>query len=150
LPYLDAWEDSVKKCEGEFEDSHRKRMLLSTETLVGIRMVFHVIITIMLSSFICHIGQVSLQTSWCEGLLSQKICQDPLEKFFGCQRQRGGTNENPSVAEFCKNTQSLRVVSNFCRPSVHGNCRGNKSHDLIDEEENAPLPKRRCVRKKNI
>lgn len=42
--------------------------------------------------------------------LSQRICQDPLEKFFGCQRQRGGTHDNPTVAEFCKNTQALRVI----------------------------------------
>ena len=41
--------------------------------------------------------------------LSEKLCQDPLEKFFGCQRQRGGVNENPTAQEFCKNTQALRV-----------------------------------------
>ena len=31
---------------------------------------------------------------------SQQICQDPLENFFGCQRQCGGTHDNPSVQEF--------------------------------------------------
>ena len=36
--------------------------------------------------------------------LTEKLCQDPLEKFFGNQRQRGGTSDNPSVKEFCKNT----------------------------------------------
>jgi len=46
LPYLDAWEDSVKKREGEFEDSHRKRMLLSTETLLGIKMTSKTLILI--------------------------------------------------------------------------------------------------------
>ena len=30
--------------------------------------------------------------------MSQRICQDPLGKFFGCQRQRGATNENPNVS----------------------------------------------------
>jgi len=81
--------------------------------------------------------------------LSQKICQDPIEKFFGCQRQRGGTHENPTVAEFCTNTQALRVIDNFCRPSVRGNCRGNKSYIAIDSEENMPLPKRRRPTKIN-
>jgi len=38
--------------------------------------------------------------------LSERINQDPLEKFFGCQRQRGGWNENPTVAEFYKNTHT--------------------------------------------
>ena len=49
--------------------------------------------------------------------LSDKLCQDPLEKFFGCQRQQGGVNENPTVREFCKNTQALRVVNSMC-PNV--------------------------------
>lgn len=37
LPYLDKWEKSVLAREG-FDDSERKRMLLSQETLDGIRM----------------------------------------------------------------------------------------------------------------
>ena len=39
-------------------------------------------------------------------LLSKHICQDPLKKFFGQQRQRGQVNENPNVAEFLRNTQA--------------------------------------------
>ena len=58
--------------------------------------------------------------------LSQNLCQDPLEGFFGCQRQRGGTSDNPSVAEFHNNTQALRTFDSFCRGPVRGNCRGNK------------------------
>ena len=50
--------------------------------------------------------------------LSEHLSQDPLEKFFGCQRQRGGTHDNPSVQEFCKNTQALRVINTFCRGPV--------------------------------
>ena len=52
--------------------------------------------------------------------LSNKLCQDPLEQFFGCQRQRGGTSDN--VLEFCCNTQALRIVDSFCRAPVRGNC----------------------------
>ena len=77
--------------------------------------------------------------------LSRKICQDPLEKFFGCQRQMGGTHNNPTVKEFQNNTQALRVVNSLCREVVKGNCRGNKrqQHSNFDEENcNKPLPKR--------
>ena len=35
-----------------------------------------------------------------EALLSEKLCQDPLEKFFGLQRQRGRVHGNPSAYEF--------------------------------------------------
>ena len=73
--------------------------------------------------------------------LSERICQDPLEKFFGCQRQRGRVNENPSVAEFVKNTQALRVCGN----QIKGNCRGSNSKRVLtfDKENIAPLTKRR-------
>lgn len=72
--------------------------------------------------------------------MSNKICQDPLENFFGQQRQRGRVNENPNVPEFIKNTQALRVA-NFSRSAVRGNCRGATKKDPIDVE-NTPLEKR--------
>ena len=62
-----------------------------------------------------------------EVFLSERISQDPLEKFFGCQRQRGHVNENPTVTEFCKNTQKLRVINSVCLDSVKGNCRGKNA-----------------------
>ena len=45
--------------------------------------------------------------------LSQNLCQDPVEKFFGCQRQRGDTSDNPNVQEFYNNTGALWVVNSF-------------------------------------
>ena len=79
--------------------------------------------------------------------LSERMSQDPLENFFGCQRQRGRTSENPTVQEFCKNTQALRVVNSVCGSVFKGNCRGRKQPiDL--EKENKPLTKRRRHREK--
>lgn len=80
--------------------------------------------------------------------LSEHICQDPLEKFFGCQRQRGRVNENPNVQSFCKNTQTLRVIGSVVRGAVKdkGNCRGtNKKKKPIplEEKDNEALPKRK-------
>ena len=75
-------------------------------------------------------------------LLSTNISQDPLENFFGCQRLRGGTSDNPSVSEFYQNTQALRVVNFFCRGPVRGNCRGVKASQNITEEASLPLPRR--------
>ena len=82
-----------------------------------------------------------------KAFLSEKLSQDPLEKFFGCQRQKGRVNENPTATQFYKNTQALRVVNSFCMPSVRGNCRGNKSRNIDIEAENQPLPKRRRTKK---
>ena len=68
--------------------------------------------------FILHIFKIKGVTSF----LSEKLSQDPLEKFFGCQRQRGATNENPTVAEFLKNTQSMQVINSIWVKDLTGNC----------------------------
>ena len=80
--------------------------------------------------------------------LSEKLSQDPLEKFFGVQRQRGRTNENPNVSEFLNNTQSIRVINTIWIKDITGNCRGCKrrSYDLESvnlSDLNQPLKKRR-------
>lgn len=78
-----------------------------------------------------------------KAFLSVKLCQDPLEKFFGQQRQRGRAAENPSARDFIKNTQALRMINGVCR-NVKGNCRGSNSEDAtpLDVSMFEPLPKR--------
>ena len=77
--------------------------------------------------------------------LSERLSQDPLKNFFGCQRQRGRTGENPNAHQFCKNTQALRVINSICGNITKGNCRGSKQH--VDMQDSKPLPKRRKKRK---
>lgn len=81
-----------------------------------------------------------------ESFLSNRLCQDPLENFFGQQRQRGRVNENPTVNDFIKGTQVLRVVNGLCK-DVKGNCRASSSKSNQDElaSLSQPLPKRRKV-----
>ena len=56
--------------------------------------------------------------------LRQNICQNQLENYFDCQRQQGGTSDNPSIHEYCQNAETLRVIDSFyCKPII-GNCRG--------------------------
>ena len=75
--------------------------------------------------------------------LSQRISQDPLDNFFGCQQQRGGTHDNPNVQEFQKNMQALRVVKSFAKGPERGNCRGCKESDEVSMKENYLSPKRK-------
>lgn len=44
LPYLDEWEKSVQSIKG-VSDADKKRMTISTETLLGIRMTgkYHIV-----------------------------------------------------------------------------------------------------------
>lgn len=58
-----------------------------------------------------------------EYLLSERLCQDPLELFIGKQRTAGGQNENPSIQQFCDNTVTLRVQRSAALEPVRGNCR---------------------------
>ena len=77
--------------------------------------------------------------------LSEKLSQDPIEKFFGCQCQKGCSNENPTVAEFFKNIDSLRVINSIDAREITGNCCGTKQkfYDLKTFQLNAPLKKRK-------
>ena len=81
--------------------------------------------------------------------LSKRLSQDTLENFFGCQRQRGRTSENPNVQEFCKNTQALRIVNSVCGDVPKGNCYRKKKKSVDVKSESKPLPKRRRLRQKS-
>ena len=84
---------------------------------------------------------------WVKVFPSEKVSQDPIEKFFGCQRQRGRVNENPNAQEFLKNTQALRVINGMCPSVTRGNCRGNTEQQKLDA---TPLHKRSRPRPKKI
>ena len=80
--------------------------------------------------------------------LSERIQQDPLEKHFGKQRQRGGTNENPTVAQYHKNDQALKVISTINLDITSGNTRGTNKRKLTTElDEYKPLNRRSKRRK---
>eukprot|EP00731_Ephydatia_muelleri_P032664 Em0024g208a len=103
LPYLDEWENCVYEREG-FDKSQRSMMLLSKETRQSLK------VTVM--SFVELVQYLSFTIPGVTVFLGNRICQDPLENFFGQQRQRGRANGNPSSSEFIHNTQALRIVSN--------------------------------------
>ena len=81
-----------------------------------------------------------------KSFLSEKICQDPLEKFFGRQRQRGAVNENPTVYQFLKNNQALRVVDSIRIETSKGNTRGlSSSSEITVDSGIVPKRKRRKI-----
>ena len=74
--------------------------------------------------------------------LSEKLCQDPLESFFGKQRMRGGYCDHPNAHTFLKGTVSLRVQGAMARQPTRGNCRRGKENDMPLPVNDTPLPKR--------
>lgn len=120
MPWLNDWEKEVKSRK-DVKGEAKKRLRLSDETLLGLRMtgkniipiyiVFYIILKIAFS-FIDLITYLFEETK-AKSFLSERICQDPLEKYFGRQRQRGAVNENPTVHQFLKNNQALRIVDSI-------------------------------------
>ena len=68
-----------------------------------------------------------------------------MKDFFGRLRQHGRANQNPTVAEALKSTQTLRVVDSVWVDDLTGsNCRGRKrKNKFLETEDCKPLPKRR-------
>ena len=84
-------------------------------------------------------------------LLSERFCQDPLENYFGQQRSRGRRSDNPSVKETIHNAMAIRAQKSLQLDRVRGNCRRKRliSQPLeVTEEDNVPLPKRKCTTRK--
>ena len=50
--------------------------------------------------------------------LSNRLCQDPLENFFGQQRQRGRVNEISMCHSSSRIHQHLRIVNGICCDAV--------------------------------
>ncbi len=153
VPYLDNWEKWVQLVPNITKTEHNN-LLLSSETRLGLRMTCKYIHLIYVMPFIIgfpyayNVGnsfielvQYLFTVPGVKSFLSQRICQDPLENFFGCQCQRGGVHDNPNVQEFTKNTQALRVINSFCRDPSCGNCRGGLVNTVMSNKENEPLPK---------
>ena len=86
---------------------------------------------------------IILKISGVTFFLSDKLNQDPLENFFGCVRQHGSANTNPTIMVAMKSSQTLRVINSIKIDGVlRGNCRGRKRFSL-DDMDLDPLPKRR-------
>ena len=128
-------------------------MMLSRESRSAMRITGMVPIITIITSFIRCLYLVS---SFLELIplvfaipdvkcfLSNGLCQDPLEKYFGMQRQVGKSNENPTVAEFAKNNETLRLVGNMWFDDTRGNCRRSVSvKQSVKDTKHLPLRKRK-------
>jgi len=65
---------------------------------------------------------------------------DLLEKYFYMQRQSGTTNDNPTVHQFVKNSNTtIHLVGNMWFEDTHGNCRKSSSiKQSIEDTKSLP------------
>ena len=92
-------------------------------------------------------GPYLLSLPGVEFVLSERLNQDPLESFFGNQRQMRGGNEAPNVKQFNVSMNINRVKASQSIKVFGGNTTLKRSASTPLQIDNTPLPKRRQNRK---
>lgn len=128
----------------------RQKLILSNETLLGIRITGNYLIIQKLITHTLYIAysfvdllEFIFKIPGVTSFLSERISQDPLENYFGRQRQRGGVNENPTAHEFLKNNNALRVVNSIKIDTHRGNVDRHRSENNTVFISSEPLPKKK-------
>ena len=87
LEYLRLWKESTERRPGNFTQNARGRMFLSWQTHEGLKLT--VSSAIEATKLLVEEGM--------EFVLTERFCQDPLEEYFGKQRQLGRRSDNPDI-----------------------------------------------------
>lgn len=87
---LETLEDSTENRQGNFTQSARAKMFLSWQTYEGFSITVHSAIEVV--RFLLEEGM--------EFVLTERFCQDPVEEYFGKQRQLGRRSDNPDIHQF--------------------------------------------------
>ncbi|XP_070193287.1 uncharacterized protein [Littorina saxatilis] len=128
LEYLQEWEDGVTNRDG-FAKAEKGRMLLSHQTLSGLRISARSIVEIV--QFLLREGA--------SFVLTHNFNQDPLEEHFAHCRQKGGANNNPTVWDVQHCSSKLRVLGSSALAPIRGNITNRKRTMQAD---NTSLAKR--------
>eukprot|EP00794_Sanderia_malayensis_P001207 gene1207-583_t len=134
LGYFRDWKESIEKREGNYDDRAKEKMFISWQTHEGLKISIHSLVGV--TKF--------LLTNGAEYVLTNKLCQDPVEEYFGRQRAIGRRSENPSMREFGYNDNKLRIQRSIV--PLKGNTKGREkcaNETRCFEIDNTPLPKRK-------
>ncbi|KAH3859782.1 hypothetical protein DPMN_102605 [Dreissena polymorpha] len=131
ITYLNDWEQQVNNRRGPFTKTQRANMLLSYQTLEGIKLAIHAISSCV--KFLLEEGA--------DYVLTNRFNQDPLEQHFGHYRLKCGSNRNPSVYEVRNVLRTIRAVNS----QAIGTKRGNTQRDPVDVQtiDNAKISRRK-------
>ncbi|XP_071101730.1 uncharacterized protein [Haliotis cracherodii] len=131
LGYFDAWERAVLNRQGPLTKSQRSRMMLSKQTLHGLRITVQSIVECV--RFLLDEGA--------NFVLTHRFNQDPLEEHFSHYRQKGGANSNPTVYDVKHTMSQLRVIGSTALAPITGNITNKRGHNDI-RVVHTPLTKR--------
>ena len=121
LGYFEAWRDSVEGRDGNFTASQKSSMMLSHQTITGLKIS-------VLSIVECVKHMLREGASY---ILTYNFNQDPLEQLFGHLRHKGGANSNPTVYEAQNNLRQIRTVGCLALPKRNGNTQRNGPRDIM-------------------
>ena len=76
---MKKWKDSTEQRPGNFTQSARSKMFISWQTYEGFQITVNAVIEIC--KFLLQEGM--------EYVLTERLCQDPVEEYFGMQRKLG-------------------------------------------------------------
>ena len=134
LGYLQDWKASIETREGNYNDSAKAKMFISWQTYEGLKISIYSLIGV--TKFLLANGV--------EYVLTNKLCQDPVEEYFGRQRAIGRRCDNPSMREFGYNDNKLRIQRSIL--PLQGNTKGRKkdrNETIWHEVDNNLLPRRK-------
>ncbi|XP_065662263.1 uncharacterized protein LOC124811383 isoform X2 [Hydra vulgaris] len=129
LTFINNWEEQCQNIP-DLSQAEKNRFCLSKQTLEGLRITVNSFTT--LGKFLLVEGA--------EYILSEKFCQDPLEEYFGKQRMRLGSNDNPLLIEFNSNALGLNVAGDNLIRVFGSNTKGRKDEFQKLDVKNTDLP----------
>ena len=103
LKYFTDWKASIAVRPGQFNDNAKASMFISWQTYEGIKITVRSTIEIvnyLLSKGVSYV-------------LTERLCQHPLENYFGRQRSMGHRKDNPSLRDFGYNDNTIRTHKIF-------------------------------------
>ena len=132
LHYLFEWQRSIKDRPGNFDDNARARMFLSRQTFEGIKISIYSMMALI--KFLLGAGV--------KFVLTNHFCQDPVEQYFGKQREIGRRSDNPTIYTFGYNDNKIRMYrsSSQILRNTSGKTSTQKRAQAVD---NTPLPRRK-------
>ena len=102
LQYFYGLKENISTRPGQYTATAQAKMFISQQTHEGLQITAHS--TVEVVKFPLSHGLNSV--------LTERFRQDPLEQYFGNQRQRGRRSDNPDALQFAYNDRALFVSDN--------------------------------------
>jgi hypothetical protein len=115
LDYLQAWHDSVTQRHGSYDADARACMFISHQTYEGMKISIYSLIELV--KFLLNADV--------DFVLTNRFCQDPVEQYFGKQREIGRRSDIPIIKTFGYNDNSIRMLRSNVQ--IQGNTKGTST-----------------------